>query len=140
MAFRWLPAGGASFMLAASALAQGPGMTAFDECGVLTPGSGCILVDTGGGRYIITEAGRFGFGDEVRVVGTLDPACTSICPEADGCIRGAELYDPDFYPCGQAIPSFPADLVSGICTSASAGLVLATFVGLVATRPRHVRR
>jgi hypothetical protein len=140
MTFRWLLAGVAASLLAASAPAQSAAMTAFDECGVLTPGSGCILVDTGSGRYIVTDAGRFAFGDEVRVVGTLDPACTSICPEADGCIRGAELYDPDFYPCGQAIPSFPADLVSGICTSASAGILLATFAGLFVTRPRHTRR
>jgi hypothetical protein len=137
MAFRKLLAGVAVSLITLSAHAQSAGMTPFDECGVLSNTSGCIVVETGSGSYIVTDPGRFDFGDPVRVVGTLDPACTSICPETDGCIRGAELYDPEVYPCGQPIPSFPGDLVSSACITASTSILLLIVLGWFFTWPRR---
>ncbi len=107
---------------------------AFDQCGVLVSGSGCVLLDTGGARYVVVNVGDFQFGDEVRVVGTLDPNCITICDEAEGCIRGAEVYNPAIYPCGSAIPSFPEDLLSGACLASSIGLFVLTIGGLWLTR------
>ncbi len=93
----------------------------FDACGVLIAGAGCTLIEAAGGRYVVPDAGDFAFGEAVRVVGTLDPECLTIC-EADGCIRGAVVYDPALLPCGTAIPDLPADLVSGLCTAASGAI------------------
>ena len=93
-------------LLTAPTLAQTDGD--FDACGVLSPGNGCVLFVGGGGSYVIAaDAEGFGFGDPVRVVGTLDTTCITICPAADGCIRGATLYNPAVFPCGTALPDFP---------------------------------
>ncbi len=109
-----------------------------DECGTLVEGNGCVLFEGAGGRFVVVGSGssRFQFGDAVRVVGTVDPKCVTICPDADGCIRGAELYDPAVLPCGTALPNFPADIVTGVCSSLSAALLTLTVVGLRATRRR----
>jgi len=105
-----------------------------DECGTLVQGNGCVLFEGAGGRYVVVASGRFQFGDAVRVVGTIDPECVTICPEADGCIRGAVLYDPARLPCGTALPNFPEDIVTGVCSSLSAALLALAVVGLRATR------
>jgi hypothetical protein len=107
----------------------------FDGCGVLVAGNGCVLFEVGGAQYVIPDAGRFEFGDAVRVVGTLDPECITIC-EVDGCIRGGVVYDPAVYPCGTRLPDFPGDLFRGLCDAVSAGLVGATATGLLFTRRR----
>jgi hypothetical protein len=104
--------------------------TAFDACGSLVQGAHCVLFDGGGGKYVLSDYGGFHLGDAVRVVGTLDPGCTTICTDSDGCISGAAVYDPVRFPCGQDIPSFPSDLVTGVCSAASAALSTATVVGL----------
>jgi hypothetical protein len=110
---------------------------AIDECGTLVEGNGCVLFQGAGGQYVIpVSSGDFQLGDAVRVVGTVDPSCVTICPEADGCIRGATLYDPAVLPCGTPLPNFPADIVTGVCSSLSAGLLALTLVGLLAARRR----
>ncbi len=111
--------------------------TDFDECGTLVQGAECVLFEGGGGRYFLSDYGRYRAGDAVRVVGGLDTNCTTICTEADGCIRGATVYDPAVYPCGTALPNFPADIISGVCDSVGAGLLGATALGLWFTAPRR---
>jgi len=105
-----------------------------DECGVLVQGESCVLFEGGGGRYVVPDTGHFRVGDAVRVVGTLDPNCVTICKDADGCIRGGTLYDPALFPCGTRVPQFPQDLVTGTCTAASAALLTLTLAGLWYTR------
>lgn len=109
-----------------------------DACGVLMQGTGgCTVFQGGEGAYVLADVpGGFAFGDAVRVVGTIDTNCNSICTEVDGCIRGAEVYDPLVYPCGQAIPSFPADIISGACTGLSGALAGGAVLGLWLTRRR----
>jgi hypothetical protein len=107
-----------------------------DECGTLTEGAGCILFEGAGGKYVVTGAGNFHVGDAVRVVGTADPQCVTICSDADGCIRGAELYDPAVFPCGTALPNFPADIITGVCSTLSTSLLMLLLVGLVVARRR----
>lgn len=107
-----------------------PSSQAIDECGVLVEGAGCVLFQGAGGKYVVVSGGNFKFGDPVRVVGTLDTGCVTICKNADGCIRGATLYDPTVFPCGTSLPNFPADLVSGLCSTFSASLLTLTVVGL----------
>jgi len=109
----------------------------FDACGVLAVGNGCILFEGGGGTYVLPDAGGFDFGDAVRVVGTLDPECITICDEADGCIRGAAVYDPAFYPCGSSLPNFPGDIITNTCSSVGAALPAAALAGLWLTRRRR---
>lgn len=105
-----------------------------DTCGVLVRGAGCAIFEGGGGRFVITDTGRFTFGDAVRVVGTVDPLCITICGDVDGCVRGAILYDPAIYPCGTRLPDFPGDIVTGVCSQVGTGLVFATLAGLWLTR------
>lgn len=107
-----------------------PNTTEIDACGVLVQSARCVLFEGGGGNYVLSDYGGFKAGDAVRVVGTVDTNCTSICSEADGCVRGAVVYDPTVLPCGTALPSFPGDLVTSACTAASAALLTLTLVGL----------
>lgn len=109
----------------------------FDGCGVLVSGSGCVLLDTGGSLYVVTNTGRFQFGEEVRVTGTLTENCTVICAEADGCIQGATVYDLDVYPCGTPLPSFPEDIVTDACAAASGSLIGLSTLGALLVRRRQ---
>ncbi len=115
-------------------------MSDFDECGVLVSGPNCVLFEGGGGRYVLSEYEGYAIGDEVRVVGSLDEACITICNEADGCIRGATLYDPAVFPCGTELPNFPGDIVDSACTAASAALVGLAALGLMLSAPRRRQR
>ena len=118
-----------------------PSSQAIDECGVLLEGAGCVLFQGAGGKYVVVSGGDFKFGDAVRVVGTVDTGCITICKDADGCIRGATLYDPAIFPCGTSLPNFPADLVSGLCSTVSASLLTLTVVGLwCAARLSHAAK
>lgn len=117
--------------------ANADGMQAIDACGVLVQGAGCVLFEGGGGTYVVVNVDDFQFGDAVRVVGTVDPECVTICPEADGCIRGAAVYDPAVFPCGTDLPNLPADIVTDACTMASGVLVAGTVAGLMLARPRR---
>lgn len=113
-----------------------------DDCGTLVRGVDCVLFEGGGGRYYLADYGKFRVGDTVRVVGTADPTCITICADADGCIRGAVVYDPTVYPCGTPIPSL-GDLggavVNSICTAATGALGSAALIGMFMTRGRGVK-
>jgi hypothetical protein len=113
------------------------GPTEIDECGTLVRSGNCVLFEGGGGTYYVPNTGNFKVGDAVRVVGTLNPNCTTICDQADGCIQGATLYDPAINPCGQALPNFPGDIVTNACTAAAGSLLALTLGGLWLTRPRQ---
>ncbi len=89
-----------------------------DACGRLVRGVECVLFETGGRRYFLADYGGFRVGDEVRVVGTVNPDCLTICGEGDGCVQGAVVYDPAVFPCGTDLPDFPGD----ICAAAATGL------------------
>ncbi len=130
---------GLALSLAALACAQtttAPSSTEIDACGVLISGGNCVLFSGGGGNYVLSDYGDYRVGDAVRVVGTVDPQCATICGSADGCIRGAVVYDPTVLPCGTALPSFPGDLLSGLCSAVSAGIAASTTGGLLLSRRR----
>ncbi len=116
------------------------GLTAIDACGTLVQGESCVLFEGGGGRYVVPDAGDFRVGDAVRVVGTLDPSCVTICKDADGCILGGKLYDPARSPCGTPLPQFPQDLVTSACTALSGALLTFTLAGLWCARRAQVGR
>jgi hypothetical protein len=99
-----------------------------DECGQLVQGATCVLVEVSGGRYALTEFYGFRVGDPVRVVGEIDPECQTICADADGCIRGAVLYDPAELPCGTPLPNLAADFCTGVSSSIFAGLAATLFI------------
>lgn len=125
----------ATVMLATApaALAQDPNSsdgadateTEIDACGTLVRGVTCVMFETGGKQYYLADYGGFDIGDEVRVVGTVDPACITICLQGDGCIRGATVYDPRVFPCGTDLPDFPADICSAAASAALSGLAAA---------------
>lgn len=100
----------------------GDGQQAFDACGQIVQGVNCAVFEGGGGTYALAEFGGFDFGEPVRVIGTLDPNCVTICAETDGCIRGATLYDPAAFPCGTDLPDLPGDLISETCSATALGL------------------
>jgi len=111
-----------------------------DECGQLVQGATCVLVEVAGGRFALAEYYGYRIGDAVRVVGEIDPACNTICADADGCIRGAVLYDPTQYPCGTPLPNFPADICTGAASSlALGGLALMLFASRPTATPRRAR-
>ena len=120
----------AFWLTAAQGQTTQPSAQEIDACGVLVEGAGCILFEGAGGKYVLPTGGDFKFGDPVRVIGTLDPTCVTICKDANGCIRGATLYNPAVLPCGTHVPSFPGDLVSGLCTTLSGSLLTLTVAGL----------
>ncbi len=117
-----------------------PSVTEIDACGVLISGGNCVMFSGGGGNYVLSDYGNYRVGDAVRVVGTLDPQCATICGSADGCIRGAVVYDPSVLPCGTPLPSFPGDLLSGLCSAVSAGIAASTAGGLLLLRRGRKRR
>jgi hypothetical protein len=106
-----------------------------DTCGTLVQTGDCVLFEGGGGSFYIADYGDFRVGDTVHVVGTITE-CTNICSQADGCISGAQLFDPVLEPCGAPVTSFEAEL----CTAASASLVGALGAGFFVARPRHRQR
>lgn len=110
-----------------------------DACGVFVRGNGCVLFEGGGGLYVVADPGDFAFGEPVRIVGTVDPDCLTICPEADGCIRGAVAYDPAVLPCGTPIADFPGDLLTGICSAAGTAVTGLTLFGMWLARPGRGR-
>ena len=112
----------AVFSVAAPVLAQLSDEPDFDACGTLVRGVECVLFEGGGGCYVLSDYAGFKVGDAVRVIGTLDKACVTICQEADGCIRGAEVFSPAVFPCGTPV-SVEFDPCSGL-SSALLGLPL----------------
>ncbi len=123
----------AAFVTAARAQS---GDETIDECGVLVRVGSCVLFEGAGGRFLLSDYGDYREGDLVRVVGAVDENCITICPEADGCVRGAEVFDPLVFPCGEPLPNFPGD----ICTGVAGGLTLAGLGGLALASRRLPRR
>jgi len=67
----------------------------FSGCGVLVPGSGCMIFmpyDSMFGSFTLANYGSFGAYDTVCVTGFLDFTCDPICPEAIGCIYDNSIY------------------------------------------------
>lgn len=130
-------------LAAISAYAQTtqPSTSEFDACGTLVVSGGCLVFRGGGGDYLLGDYGRYAAGDAVRVIGTLNPDCVTICSGLDGCIQGAITYDPAVYPCGSDIPSLADDLIPALtdaaCTAASGVLGGAGLVGMFLARPRR---
>lgn len=60
--------------------------TRFNRCGTLVQGTECVLLESAGGRYAVENLGDFEVGDRVRVIGTRDDSCASLCQEGDGCV------------------------------------------------------
>ena len=59
-----------------------------DGCGVLVQGVKCVLFQSdAGGLCVLSNLGNFGVGDRVRVRGVLNPDCSTICMQANGCIE-----------------------------------------------------
>lgn len=114
---------------AASAQTTQPATRQIDACGTLVRGAECVLFDGGGGKYVLADYGKFKVGDAVRVVGTVDPACATICGEGDGCIRGSVLYDPSVFPCGT-----PVKATFDPCSGLSGALLGGALAGLWFTR------
>jgi hypothetical protein len=63
--------------------------TPFDGCGTIVPGITCprLFSADSGGLWLLDDFGAFQVGDYVRVVGTADPGCFTICQQG-GCING----------------------------------------------------
>ena len=116
---------------AAHAAAQAPDDHAFDACGTLARGASCVVFEGGGGSYYLADYGGYQVGDRVRVVGTLNESCITICEEIDGCISGAVVYDATQLPCGSAIPSLKDDLAGSLCSTAGLGLLGAAAGGVL---------
>lgn len=68
--------------------------TDFDECGVIVQGVECVLFQADSGLLLVVNLAGFSVGDEVRVIGTYDPGCFTICLQGDGCI-----FDEEILPC-----------------------------------------
>lgn len=122
----------------------GDGPMEIDACGTLVQAGSCVVFATAGGRFVLADYGDFRAGDAVRVIGTADPTCIQICPDADGCIRGAVLYDPARFPCGTDIPSLRDDLLPALtesaCSALGGALGMLTVGGLLITSRRRRRR
>lgn len=118
---------------AAPALAQLSDEPDFDACGVLVQGAECVLFTGGGGSFVLSDYANFKIGDLVRVIGTLDENCITICQEGDGCIRGAEVFDPAVFPCGT-----PVRVEFDPCSGLSAALLALPLVGMWFCRRRTV--
>ncbi len=114
----------ATILAGAAALAQTtqPASVEIDACGILVRDGGCVLFQGAGGAFVVPDAGGFQVGDAVRAVGTADRSCITICPSADGCLRGAVLYDPALLPCGTPVdvPFDPCSGLSGLLTAVAA--------------------
>jgi hypothetical protein len=132
-----------SIAAASSALAQTtqPSNQEIDACGTLVQVGRCVVFSGAGGNYVLADYGDFKLGDAVRVIGTISTTCTTICPEADGCIQGAIVYDPAVLPCGTPIPNLETDLanaaIDSVCTAASGAIAGAGLIGTALTRRRR---
>ena len=82
---------------------------AYDECGQFIQGTNCILFADGNGREWLLDIDVSGqpLGVDLRVTGTADPLCVTICLQGNGCINGAAITT-----CGGPPPVLP-DFCSG---------------------------
>ena len=84
-----------TYALAVVLIAAAPNMAAaqlpFTGCGTLIAGVECVLFQADvGGLYVVNTAG-FSIGDHVRVVGTLNPSCITVCMQGNGCIANSTM-------------------------------------------------
>ncbi len=65
-----------------------------NSCGTLVQGTECVLfqADNDGGLWF-GDFGDYAVGDNVLIVGTLDPDCVNICLEGDGCVNVETITD-----------------------------------------------
>jgi hypothetical protein len=75
----------ATFLLATAGAAHA--QTPFDGCGTIVPGVTCpkLFQADAGGLWVLSTYGSFVVGDVVRVTGTADPSCITLCQQG-GCI------------------------------------------------------
>ncbi|PKK83890.1 MAG: hypothetical protein CVT49_06475 [candidate division Zixibacteria bacterium HGW-Zixibacteria-1] len=72
-----------------------PPNSPFNDCGILTEVSGCLLFEplmSPNAYYYLANYGGFGIGDTVCVAGILISTCDSGCIAASGCIAGNSIY------------------------------------------------
>lgn len=76
----------------------------FDECGKLVEGAECVLFQGQSGLYVLDNLGSFVVGDQVRVQGTLNLGCVTICQQGNGCVQNNTIGKcADFYACGTIV-------------------------------------
>lgn len=130
-----------ALLAAAPAVAQDTGeppvTEEIDECGVIVRGQTCFLLAVAGGRFYVADYGGYQEGDTVHVTGTVDRSCITICGDADGCIRGAILYDPAVFPCGEPIPDPQIDICGSAASALAGSLGLALWFSHRAMRIRR---
>jgi hypothetical protein len=75
--------------LAPAASAAAPSGIPFDECGDMVQGVTCPIMfeDTMGRLWILDDTAGFQVGDHVRVIGTSELGCISLCNQGNGCIH-----------------------------------------------------
>lgn len=89
----------------------------FDRCGVLVQGVECVLFQAdSGGLYVVQNLGGHVVGDRVRVQGSLNPQCVTICQQGNGCIEHNTIE-----PC-------PIDPPTGACCHGALGMPGQCFV------------
>jgi len=105
---------------------------------VIVRGDTCFLLEVAGGRFYVADYGGYAEGETVHVTGTVDRSCITICGDADGCIRGAVLYDPAVFPCGEPIPDPQLDICGSAASAVAGSLGLALwFSSRGIRRPRR---
>jgi hypothetical protein len=115
--------------------------TAFNSCGMLIQGPGCVLfqADTGG-TFTLSNVGAFVVGDRVRVTGALGGSCTNACTATETCIADnlIEACQSSFAACGKLIQGascvlFQADTSATYVLDNTDGFVVGTRVRVAGT-------
>jgi hypothetical protein len=71
-----------------------------EDCGTLVGGAECLLFAAdGGNRYVLETTDGFQAGDRVHVTGIVDPRCSTLCQENDGCVAGNTIRACSILPC-----------------------------------------
>ena len=78
-----IPLAGALLALA-SLSADAAAQISFDGCGVLMDGGGCVQLHDTNGRVYDGDFTPFVLGDDVQVVGVIDPFATAVCGTPNG--------------------------------------------------------
>lgn len=90
---------------------------AFVASGTMIQGGECLLFEADGGKqYVLDNTDGLEAGDEVTVIGQLDPGCATTCNAGGGCINAAIVVPngDDVDSCGRIVagaecPLFQAD-------------------------------
>jgi hypothetical protein len=113
------------------ALAGPAAAQSYDQCGRIVQGITCplLFLDDQGALWLLDDYGSFGLDDLVRVSGTAEPGCITICNQGNGCIFGntigpcgplgtAYCFCPTVAPCGNT------DASAGCANTTGAGATL----------------